>query len=160
MAQSVGEAISSQIILGNRLRDAHSYSLCVKWAVVKLAFSSFSCHWPEKYELWADAPGWEPVAGLWPPHALPHQGLPPARFAPSLGLPPPLLLRGSLLALLCWLLSSLPFASFAFADPFLSMYCHPRPPAELCERGNCGFFLDHCSVSGTQHNAWHRVATQ
>lgn len=44
MAQSVGEPVNSQIILGNRLRDAHSYSLCVKWAVVKLAFSSFSCH--------------------------------------------------------------------------------------------------------------------
>lgn len=71
MAQSVGEPVSSQIIPGNRLRDAHSYSLCVKWAVVKLAFSSFSCHWTEKYELWADAPGWEPVAGLWPPCALP-----------------------------------------------------------------------------------------
>lgn len=44
MAQSVGEPVNSQIIPGNRLWDAHSYSLCVKWAVVKLAFSSFGCH--------------------------------------------------------------------------------------------------------------------
>lgn len=57
MAQSVGGPVTSQTIPWNRLRDAHSYSLCVKWAVVKLAFSSFSCHWIEKYELWADAPG-------------------------------------------------------------------------------------------------------
>lgn len=39
-------------------------------AVVKLAFSSFSCHWTEKYELWADAPGREPAASIQSPCAL------------------------------------------------------------------------------------------
>lgn len=72
MAPSVGEPVSAQIIPGNRLRDAHSYSLCVKRVVVKLAFPSFSCHWTEKYELWVDAPGWEPGAGLRPLCALPR----------------------------------------------------------------------------------------
>lgn len=89
MAQSVGEPVSSQIIPGNRLRDAHSYSLCVKRTVVKLAFPSFSCHWAEKYELWADAPGWEPVVGLRPPCALPRQASLPHGAPP--GLCPPLL---------------------------------------------------------------------
>lgn len=84
MAQSVGEPVSSQIIPENRLRDAHSYSLCVKRTVVKLAFPSFSCHWTEKYELRADAPGWEPVAGLWPPCALPLQASLPPGAPPGL----------------------------------------------------------------------------
>lgn len=86
MTQSVGEPVSSQIIPGNRLRGAHSYSLRVKQSVVKLAFPSFSCHWTEKYELWADAPGWEPVAGLRPPCALPHQA-PLPHGGPSWPLP-------------------------------------------------------------------------
>lgn len=125
MAQSVGEAIGSQIIPGNRLRDAHSYSLCVKWAVVKLAFSSFSCHWTEKYELWADAPGWEPVAGLWPPRALPRQGLPPAWFAPSLRLP--LLCCVAL----CFAFTVCPSLSLPPPLPLLSQVfplCTPAPP--------------------------------
>lgn len=138
MAQAVGEAISSQIIPGNRLRDAHSYSLCVKWAVVKLAFSSFSCHWAEKYELWADAPGWEPVAGLWPPRALPLQGLPPALFAPSLRLPPPLLLRGSLPWLYCHLFSRLSFpTSVPSLSHILSCPCTPFPGS--CVREGTAF---------------------
>lgn len=138
MAQAVGEAISSQIIPGNRLRDAHSYSLCVKWAVVKLAFSSFSCHWAEKYELWADAPGWEPVAGLWPPCALPRQGLPPARFAPSLHLPPPLLLRGSLpgFTAISYLISLSPLL-FPSLSHILSCPCTPFPGS--CVREGTAF---------------------
>lgn len=77
MALSVGEPISAQIIPGNRLRDAHSYSLRAKRAVVKFAFPSFSCHWAEKYELWVDAPGWEPVACWCPPPQNPPGPCPP-----------------------------------------------------------------------------------
>lgn len=84
MAPSVGEPISTQIIPGNRLRDAHSYSLCVKLVVVKLAFPSFSCHWTEKYELWVDAldGSQELVSGLSVPSPAGPPGLcPPPTLA-------------------------------------------------------------------------------
>lgn len=151
MAQSVGEAVNSQIIPGNRLWDAHSYSLCVKWAAVKSAFSSCSCHQTEKYELWADAPGWEPGAGLWPPRALPHQGRPPAH-----GLLRPLPASPALAASISDLtLCSL--VSFPLLFPLLSRI----PSSSLflsCESEGVVIFLDHHSASGTQHQMWHKWA--
>lgn len=155
MAPSVGETVSSQIIPGNRLRDAHSYSLRVKWAVVKLAFSSFSCHWTEKYELWADAPGREPVAGLWPPCALPHQGLPPSRSAPSLRLPLPLLALWPAFTVF----SSLSPSCFCSLRSRRSSPLCPRPAAKLRPRGNC-VLRDHSPVSDTRHDAGHGVGLQ
>lgn len=152
MTQSVGEPVSSQIIPGNRLRGAHSYSLRVKQSVVKLAFPSFSCHWTEKYELWADAPGWEPVAGLRPPCALPHQA-PLPHGGPSWPLPISHSGCSDLWPNFFFSCLSLPyFCSFCFPRSFSSSFS----PFPSRERGSHAF-VDHGTLSGTQHNAWHRV---
>lgn len=124
---------------GNRLRAAHSYSLCVKRAVVKFAFPSFSCHWPGKYELWADAPGWEPGAGL---------GLQvPSPAAPP-GLCPPPAPPAGIWAPTCFLLSSV-----SIPRPL------PRPPRASSSPLSPSFSKLCLTAAGarTQHNAWHQV---
>lgn len=133
MAPSGGGPINSQIIPERAPGCPFIFIMC-EVAVVKLAFSSFSCHWKEKYELWADAPGWEPVAGLWPPGALPARASPTRTGPAPASAPSPSLAAGSRAQPRFLLVSLFPAsASFTFTDPFLF------PLSQLGARGNRGF---------------------